>query len=63
LNWGTGVTVRRPASAPAAPLPAELPQSRREKVLAIRQQIADGTYDPDTRINAILDRLLKVLVA
>lgn len=62
-NWGTGVKVRRPVPAPATPLLDTLPQRRREKVLAIRQQIAEGTYDPGTRINAILDRLLKVLVA
>lgn len=63
LDWGTGVKARRAAPASATPLPSELPQGRREKVLAVRRQIAEGTYNPDNRINAILDRLLKVLVA
>jgi hypothetical protein len=62
-NWETGLKTRRIVPAPAAPLLAELPQSRREKILAVRRQIAEGTYNPDNRINAILDRLLNILVA
>lgn len=62
-NWGTGVKAQRRALAPATPLPGALPPTRWEKVLAIRLQIAEGTYDPDKRIDAILDRLLVHLVA
>jgi anti-sigma28 factor (negative regulator of flagellin synthesis) len=32
---------------------------RMEKVLAVRQQLADGIYSMDKRLDATLDRLLK----
>ena len=40
-----------------------LSQSRKQKVLVVRQQIAEGTYDLDMPMDSILDRLLKYLVA
>jgi anti-sigma28 factor (negative regulator of flagellin synthesis) len=40
-----------------------LAPSRRDKVLLVRRQIAEGTYDLDPRLDAILDRLLEDLVA
>jgi anti-sigma28 factor (negative regulator of flagellin synthesis) len=63
LNWGTGVKVRRRATAPVMHLFGMLPQSRKEKVLVVRQQIAEGTYDLDKHMDSILDRLLKDFVA
>jgi hypothetical protein len=60
-HWGTGVKARR--TAPATPLLGTLPRCRREIVLAIRRQIAEGTYDLDKHIDAILGLLLKDLVA
>lgn len=36
---------------------------RKNKILEIRQQIDEGTYDIDKRLNAVLDRLLEDLVA
>jgi hypothetical protein len=62
-NWEAGVTNRRPFTATALHLLDTLVPSRREKVLQVRRQIAEGTYDLDQRIDAVLDRLLKDLVA
>jgi hypothetical protein len=61
-NWEIGVKARRPAP-PATPLLGTLPRCRREIVLAIRRQIAEGTYDLDKHIDAILGLLLKDLGA
>jgi hypothetical protein len=36
-------------------------QSNREKVLVIRQQLIEGNYDFDTRLNIALDRLFENL--
>jgi len=41
-----------------APLP---PNVRKEKVLAVRQRLAEGKYDISGRLGAILDRILKDL--
>jgi anti-sigma28 factor (negative regulator of flagellin synthesis) len=38
-----------------------LPRVREEKILAIRQQLARGTYDLDRRLNAAVHRLLAVV--
>ena len=62
-NWGVGVKARRTITAPAMRLLDTLPRSRREKILAVRRQIAEGTYDLDKRLDAVLDRLLQDLVA
>ncbi|UCG47942.1 MAG: flagellar biosynthesis anti-sigma factor FlgM [Phycisphaerales bacterium] len=40
-----------------------LSRVRKGKVLAIRQQVDQGTYDPDERMDAVLDRLLADLTA
>jgi hypothetical protein len=38
---------------------ASLPEVRIEKVIGVWAQIAQGTYDLDKRLDAILDRILK----
>jgi hypothetical protein len=40
-----------------------LPVVRREKVLAIRKQLDEGTYDLDERLDVVLDGLLADLTA
>jgi anti-sigma28 factor (negative regulator of flagellin synthesis) len=62
-NWGAGIETRRSITAPAMHLLDTLTRSRKEKVLLVRRQIAEGTYDLDKRLDAILDRLLEDLVA
>ena len=39
------------------------PQLRKDKVLAIRQQLANGTYDINCRLDAILDELVTICCA
>ena len=40
-----------------------LPPARKKKIFKVRQQLAEGTYDIDERLNVALDRLLEELVA
>ena len=42
-------------------LEAESPQDRKDRIFTIRRQLAEGTYDLDERLDAILDRLLATL--
>ena len=45
-------------SAAALRQTASLPQGCKDKVLAVLQQLAQGTYDPYQRLDAVLDSLL-----
>ena len=42
---------------------ASFAPDRRRKVIAVRRQLADGTYDLDGRIHAAFDRLLRDIMA
>ena len=42
---------------------ASLPEVRKGKVLRVRQQITDGSYDEGERLDAALDRVLEDLTA
>jgi hypothetical protein len=63
LNQGAGNMVRGEVTAPALQGIASLPPVRSEKVLAVRAQLAEGTYDLDERLNAAVDRLHADLTA
>jgi hypothetical protein len=63
LNQGDGNRARGEITAPALQGIASLPPGRREKVLAVREQLAEGTYDLDERLGAAVDRLLTDLTA
>ena len=39
-----------------------LPSVRKEKILKVRQQLAESTYDIDRRLEVALDRLLEDLI-
>ena len=39
-----------------------LPPVRKEKVLKVRQQLTENTYDIDERLNIAFDRLLEDLI-
>ena len=39
-----------------------LPPVRKKKILEVRQQLVEGTYDIDKRLNTVLDRLLEKLI-
>ncbi len=40
-----------------------LPPNRRDKVLDIRRQIADGTYQVAARLDTVIDRVLEAITA
>ena len=64
LDLGTSSTDQERMTTPAASNNCTLPQLRRKKVLAVRQQLAGGTYDLDEkRLDAVVDRLLGKLNA
>lgn len=42
---------------------ASLPRSRQDKVLAIRRQLAEGTYTVAHRLDETIDRILETLTA
>ena len=63
LSQGAGNRARAEIRAPALQGVDSLPPIRREKVLAVRAQLAQGTYDLDERLNAVVDRLLTDLTA
>jgi hypothetical protein len=48
-------------SSRAIALEEEPQQVRRDKILAIRLQLARGTYDLDGRLDALLERILAAL--
>ena len=50
-------------TAPALQNIRSLPRVRKKKILEVRRQLAEGTYDIDKRLNTVLDRLLEDLVA
>ena len=46
----------------AAPVLQNIPSRsrvRKDKVLAVQQQLAEGRYDLDERLDAVLDRILE----
>jgi hypothetical protein len=61
LNWGAGNKVRGRITAPAFQNIRSLPPVRKKKILKVRQQLAEGTYDIDKPLNIALDRLLEKL--
>ncbi len=62
-NWGAGNNARGRITAPVLQNIRSLPQVRKNKILEVRQQLVEGTYDIDMRLNAVLDRLLEDLFA
>jgi len=49
-----------PLNICAIELEEELSQVRKDRIFTIRQQLAEGIYDLDERLDAVLDRLLEV---
>ena len=63
LNWGAGNNARGRITAPALQNIGSLLRVRKKKILEVRRQLVEGTYDIDKRLNAVLDRLLEDIVA
>jgi anti-sigma28 factor (negative regulator of flagellin synthesis) len=61
LSEGAGNKARGRITAATWQNSPSLPRVREEKILAIRQQLARGTYDLDRRLNAAVHRLLAVV--
>ncbi|MGA2916763.1 MAG: hypothetical protein ABSE89_12125 [Sedimentisphaerales bacterium] len=53
LNCGNGNNARI----------CSLPRARKNKILEVRQQLIEGRYDIDGRLNVALDHLLENLIA
>lgn len=63
LNLGAGNEARRKTIALALQKIHSMPPVRKKKILKARQQLSEGRYDIDGRLNVALDRLLEELVA
>ncbi len=62
LNCCPGSKARGGITAPVVQNIRPLPQVRKKKILEVRRQLAEGTYDIDERLHAVLGRLLDDLV-
>jgi hypothetical protein len=62
-NWGPDSGFRWRIATMSLQNGRTSPRIRMEKVLAVRQQLAEGGYDMDKRLDAVLDRLLETLKA
>ena len=62
LDWSFYDKPQGGATAPSLPKHLLLPLFREQKILKIRQQLAEGTYDFDGRFDIALDRFLEDLI-
>ena len=58
MNWGTGNKSKDSAASSRLQKDHSLPICKK-KILDVRQQLAEGTYDIDGRLNTVLDRILE----
>jgi hypothetical protein len=61
LTKGVGYKARGQITAPAMQNTPSPRRIRKKKVLAVRQQLAEGRYDLDERLDSAIDRLLVVV--
>jgi hypothetical protein len=61
LSEGAGNKTRGRITASTLQNRPSLPRVRKEKVLAIKHQLAKSTYDLDKRLDAAVDRLLAAI--
>ena len=59
LNCGYGNKARVRTANPVTQNVHSLPRVRKRKILEVRQQFIEGTYDIDKRLNAVIGRLLE----
>ena len=62
LDWDSGNKTQGRITASALKKNHSLPAVRKKKILKIRQQLAEGTYDIDDQLNVALDLLLEELI-
>ena len=58
LSEEAGNQARGKLTAPPLQNIPSLPSSRKEKILAVRQQLAEGRYDLDEGLDAVVESLL-----
>jgi len=58
LSEGTGNKDQKRMTALTLQNSPSLPQIREKKVFAIKQQLAESTYELDKRLDVVLERLL-----
>jgi hypothetical protein len=61
-DWSVCNKIQGKTTAPILPKHLFLLSVHREKILKVRQQLAESTYDIDGRLNVALDRLLEELI-
>ena len=61
LDCGCGNKSQGTITASALQELHSLPPVRKKRILKVRQQLAEGTYDIEERLNSILDQLLEDL--
>jgi hypothetical protein len=59
LNWGAGKKARGRITAQALQNNRSLPPVRKKKILKVRQQLAEGTYDIEEKLSLAFDQLLE----
>ena len=62
LEWDFGNTSQGRVIASALQIIHSLPPVREKKILEIREQLAEGTYDIDGRLDVVLDCLFEELI-
>ena len=62
LDWDSGNKAQGRITASALQQIHSLPLARKKKILKVRQQLAEGTYDIDDQLNVALDLLLDDLI-
>ena len=62
LDWDSGNKAQGGITASTLKKNHSLPPVRKKKILKIRQQLAEGTYDIDDQLNVALDLLLDELI-
>ena len=63
LSESVGNKARGRIAVPALQNILSRPRVRKDKVLAVQQQLAEGRYDLDEHLDATLDCLLESLIA
>jgi len=61
LGEGAGNKAQGKLTAPPLQNIPSLPSGRKEKILAVRQQLAEGRYDLDEGLDAVVESLLAVV--
>ena len=59
MNWGAGSKARGRITARTLQNNHSLPRVRKKKILKVRQQLTESTYDIEEKLSHALDKLLE----